>query len=230
MICKSKCVVLSSRKYSESSKILNVYTKDYGKLTLIAKGAFSPKSKFLGMVEMLNAVEVEFYFKQNREMHTLSNVDADIRFKNIKNDIELSTSAMICCELVNKTQNIGEINENIYLDLIESFKLIDLGLSFLSTLKFINKIISHLGYGLINNADENLPFTYFDYQNGNLNNNSGVRLTESETLCFISLFHDEKVNIDIEKNDFLKIFNALIRFLKIHLDRNIKINSIELLN
>ena len=230
MICKSKCVVLSSRKYSESSKILNVYSKDFGKLTLMAKGAFSPKSKFLGMVEMLNSIEAEFYFKQNREMHTLSNADADIRFKNIKNDIDLSTASMICCELINKTQNIGETNEEIYFDLIETFKIIDSGIVFLSTLKFINKIISHLGYALVNNADINLPFTYFDFQKGNLNNVSGVRLSESEAKVFQAIFDDENITKDIEKNDFIKIYNSLIRFLKIHLDRNITLNSIELLN
>lgn len=229
MICRSKCIVLSSRKYSESSKILNVYSKDFGKLTLIAKGAFSPKSKFLGMVEMLNAIEVEFYFKQNREMHILSNADSDIRFKNIKNDIEFSTAAMICCELVNKTQNNGEFNEEIYFDMIDTFKKIDDGIAFLSTLRFINKLISHLGYALVNNADVSSPFTYFDYHNGNLNNISGVRLSQSECIVFFSIFKEEVVNKDIEKNEFIKIFNALIRFLKIHLDKNITLNSIELL-
>ena len=42
-----ECFLLHQRAYGETSLIIDVFTKRDGKISLIAKGAKKPKSKFL---------------------------------------------------------------------------------------------------------------------------------------------------------------------------------------
>ncbi|MBI5464877.1 MAG: recombination protein O N-terminal domain-containing protein, partial [Ignavibacteriales bacterium] len=43
MIVKTDAVVIKSMKYSDTSKIVALYTKEFGKLSVIAKGARANK-------------------------------------------------------------------------------------------------------------------------------------------------------------------------------------------
>ena len=71
-ILKSEGVVLRRIKYSETSLILTFYTKDQGKISLIAKGARNPKSKFVGALEPATYASIVYYHKDSRELQLLS--------------------------------------------------------------------------------------------------------------------------------------------------------------
>ena len=43
----TEAIILSETRYSESSKILRAYTKEIGKVSIMAKGALRPKSKLV---------------------------------------------------------------------------------------------------------------------------------------------------------------------------------------
>jgi len=43
-----ECFLLHQRSYGETSIIVEAFTKNHGKMSLIAKGAKKPKSKFFG--------------------------------------------------------------------------------------------------------------------------------------------------------------------------------------
>ena len=45
-IIKTEAVVLSKLNYGDSSSIASLFTEDFGKLSVIVKGARSPKSKY----------------------------------------------------------------------------------------------------------------------------------------------------------------------------------------
>lgn len=59
-IVKSEAIILHTAKMGETSKRLKLYSRRNGVLTLIAKGARSPKSRLGGMLETLYVVEVVF--------------------------------------------------------------------------------------------------------------------------------------------------------------------------
>ncbi|TFB10109.1 DNA repair protein RecO, partial [Candidatus Marinimicrobia bacterium MT.SAG.4] len=74
-ILKAEGIILRRIKYSETSLIVTLYTKEYGKVSLIAKGARNPKSKFVGSLEPGTYVSVVYYHKENRDLQMLSEVD-----------------------------------------------------------------------------------------------------------------------------------------------------------
>jgi len=72
MIVQSKAIVLRVTDFQESSRIALLFTRDQGKLSVIAKGARSPKSKFISKLEPGNLLDVIYYHKQGRSIQTLS--------------------------------------------------------------------------------------------------------------------------------------------------------------
>lgn len=51
-------VVLGRQAYRENDSLVSVYTKDFGKLTLVARGAKKPASKLAGHLEPLSLIDL----------------------------------------------------------------------------------------------------------------------------------------------------------------------------
>lgn len=72
---KTEAIVLKSFRYGDSSKIVSLYTRRFGKIRVIAKGARSKKPRFGASLEPFAESLVIFYRKQERELQLLSSSD-----------------------------------------------------------------------------------------------------------------------------------------------------------
>jgi DNA repair protein RecO (recombination protein O) len=70
-----RALVLQSMAYSETSKILRLYTPELGIRSVIAKGAKRPKSRFGGVLEPFTEGNATFFLREGRDLHTLSGFD-----------------------------------------------------------------------------------------------------------------------------------------------------------
>jgi len=70
IFCRSVGIVLRCSDYSETSKIVTIYTRDYGKVRALAKGAKRKKSEFLGILEPLSLLEI-VYIERKSGLHIL---------------------------------------------------------------------------------------------------------------------------------------------------------------
>lgn len=68
-------VVLQTYRYSETSKIVRLATRDLGVQSAIAKGALRPNSRFGAGLELLSEGVAQLYFRETRELHTLGAFD-----------------------------------------------------------------------------------------------------------------------------------------------------------
>ena len=68
-------VVLQTYRYSETSKVVRLATRDLGVHSAIAKGALRPKSRFGAGLELLSEGVAHLYFRETRELHTLGAFD-----------------------------------------------------------------------------------------------------------------------------------------------------------
>lgn len=125
MIKKIEGIIVSEVDYKESSKIINVLTKEYGIIGLIARGTKQVKSKLSGVTSKLTYG----YFHVNYRENGLSNlIEVDIinHFKNIRKNIDLMSYALYLLELAEKVYK-HDNDENIYEMLIASLEKIDEG-------------------------------------------------------------------------------------------------------
>ena len=91
-------IILNTQDYGETSKILNVITKEYGIIGVIAKGCKSLKSNLRSVTDKLTYGKFYIYYKKDK-LSTLSGVDIIDNFKNIKNDISKISYASYLLEL-----------------------------------------------------------------------------------------------------------------------------------
>ena len=79
-------IILKERNYGESSKILDVFTKEYGIIGVISKGSKKIKSTLSGVSTKMTYGVFHIYYKENK-LSTLTGVDIINPFMNIKNSI-----------------------------------------------------------------------------------------------------------------------------------------------
>jgi DNA repair protein RecO (recombination protein O) len=73
--------------YGDSSSIALLFTEDLGKISVIVKGARSPKSKYGKIVDPLNYLSVVLYKKETRDLQLLSGADIIEHYPAMKNDL-----------------------------------------------------------------------------------------------------------------------------------------------
>ena len=95
---KVEGVVLTVQDYGETSRILNVITKEYGVIGIIAKGCKSIKSKLRSCTDKLTYGYFNIYYKKDK-LSILNSVDIIDNFKNIKKDIDKISYASYLLEL-----------------------------------------------------------------------------------------------------------------------------------
>ncbi|MCS7250630.1 MAG: recombination protein O N-terminal domain-containing protein, partial [candidate division WOR-3 bacterium] len=63
---KAKGVILLRKNFRSTSKLIDFYSQEYGRLLLLAKGVREGKNYLNGSLEPLNCCEIIFYKKENR--------------------------------------------------------------------------------------------------------------------------------------------------------------------
>jgi len=111
MIEKVEGIVLNERAYGETSKIINIITKEYGIIGAIAKGARTLKSEFRATTTKLSYGYFNIIYKEGK-LSTLVSVDIINPFKNIIKDIEKISYSAFLLEL--SEQVIKQTHQNIF--------------------------------------------------------------------------------------------------------------------
>ena len=91
-------IILTSQDYGETSKIINVITKQYGIIGMIVKGCKNIKSPLRSTTDKPTYGKFYIYYKKDK-LSTLTNVDIIDNFKNIKKDIIKISFATYLLEL-----------------------------------------------------------------------------------------------------------------------------------
>lgn len=118
-------IIANETNYGETSKILNVITKEKGLISVIAKGCKNLKSPLRSVCSKLTYGKFIIYYKENK-LSTLKEVSILDNFKNLKKDIAAISYAAYILELsdgVIKQNN----NSHIFDLLIQSLKKINEG-------------------------------------------------------------------------------------------------------
>ena len=74
-LVSTPAIVLSALRYSETSKIVRLATREYGVQSVIAKGALRPKSRFGAALQPMSEGQAQLLLKEHRELHMLTAFD-----------------------------------------------------------------------------------------------------------------------------------------------------------
>lgn len=150
----AKGIVLKVVPYKESDGILTIYFKEYGKLSVIAKGIFKPKSKNASACQPLMYSEFTLFLRSG--LSTLVRAVPLDAFRYLQQDLSSMAVATFIAEYYYKGIEENAPNLNHYRFIYESLKRLNDGypplLVYLFTIAFILKdvgsamLVDHCAY------------------------------------------------------------------------------------
>ena len=93
-------IVLSTLRYSETSKIVRLATRDHGVQSAIAKGALRPRSRFGAALQLLSEGQAHLLLKEQRELHILTAFDLNRLHVGLAADLDRYAIACALAEVM----------------------------------------------------------------------------------------------------------------------------------
>ena len=141
----SEAIILARKNYSEADRILIVFSKNFGKLSLLAKGIRKLKSKKRGHLEIFS--HIKFSATKTNAIDILTEVETINTFSKVRANLNKISLAYYFCEVVTKTTREDEIKNEVFNLLINFLKRLENETS-LKKLRheFLFKLLEELGY------------------------------------------------------------------------------------
>ena len=143
MIKNSIAIVLKRFPYSETSLIVRCFVKDLGKVSFIVHGAHRKKSPMGAYFQPANCLNLVYYFKENRDLQTISKASFNYSWSNIPKDLKKISYAMAMIELTDKCLTDNDSHNNLYGELFSSLKEVE------NSNNQLNLIYWHYQYSLL---------------------------------------------------------------------------------
>ncbi len=120
---KSEGIILSTRNYSETDKILVLFTKHFGKQTLIAKGTRKLTSRKRGSVEIFS--HVKFSATRGKSMGIITEIETISTYNPVRKTLKKVSLAYYFAEVILKTIRDEEKNKELYDYLLNVFSRLE---------------------------------------------------------------------------------------------------------
>ena len=114
LITNSTAIVLRRFPYSETSIIARCFVRDLGKVSFIVHGAHRKKSPMGAYFQPANCLDLVFYFKESRDLQTISKVAFACSWKQIVTDLKKIAYAMAMIELTDKCLTDYDAHPDLY--------------------------------------------------------------------------------------------------------------------
>ncbi len=183
--------ILHGRDFRDTSRLLDVFTLEYGRVSLVAKGARSPRSRLQGVLEPFSPLIISWSGKG--EVQTLTGAES------VKSSINLSAKQVMSAYYINELlQRLMTFHDphpelfEIYKKTLESFLNED---DELVLRRFEKHLLAEIGYGLNFEVEDGTTLVkdelyYYDIEKGpvRVNNNKvdGEFIISGQTLLDMS--------------------------------------------
>jgi DNA repair protein RecO len=240
MIVNTEAIVLKSIKFGDSSIISHIFSQSDGKISVIAKGARSPKSKFLGILEPMNYISVSFYKKSQKDLHTLSEAEKIIDFHKISTSLNHLACGLLFIESLNQTLEAYESNHSVFEVSVSFLSLLNKLQSnpFSSFIKSQFLLLKLIGYEFFLTLDlsDIGQKCYISFENGSLSNSrNSIHFIKFEKQTYKKMIdiYEKDLNdcsdIIITSKEFNEIVNFFVNYFGYHLDKKFFYSSLFLL-
>jgi DNA repair protein RecO (recombination protein O) len=93
-------IILSALRYSETSKVVRLATREHGVQSAIAKGALRPRSRYGAALQVLSEGQAQYLAKEHRELHLLTAFDLQHLHLALAADLARYASGSVLAEVM----------------------------------------------------------------------------------------------------------------------------------
>lgn len=245
MIVSTEGIILKIFPYSNTSIICNVFTKEYGKLTLISKGVRKAKNPQLSILQPFHLLELTFYYNKNRSMHILKEADIINDYIHIRCNFSSILFGTTINNIINKIFEEDFPNKIIFRLCKKSLKLLDSDIKknkviFLFFLYHLSKQLGFMpsykscntcGKKFTNDVIFSSSANSLICEQCNLHsaNDSDfvIKFSTLSKIDLINITHINKIfDIDLTHENMSELFNFFIAFMKSNISPMQKVKSI----
>ncbi len=225
MIERTLGIVLKQIKYGETSLIAHLYTRRWGRMAIMVKGArTSARSRKAHLFQPLTILELDIYFKPGRDLQNIKEVKNHSPFMHLTGDPVKSSVALFLAEILNKALREEEPNEELFdfLDThIQMLDVLERGIANFH-LYFLLRLTRHLGFNPgIPPPQKDL---WFDLSPGvfttspPLNDSFLTPALTSLMIRFLSVQASDLASIEIDRATRVEFLGGILRYYYLHLE------------
>ena len=145
MYLSTEAVVLSRRNFGEADRIITLFTRDHGKVTVLAKGVRRPRSKKAGHLEIGSWCKV--FIARGKNLDLLTEVELKRAFGISEFSESKAQKIYHLLEIIKNITADGQKNKKAFIMLVHFLKQISSGEEFnLISSTFKIKLLSNLGF------------------------------------------------------------------------------------
>jgi DNA repair protein RecO (recombination protein O) len=97
---RAEGIVLRTQPVTETSLLVTWFTREFGKLKTLAKGARRPKSPLRGQLDLFFTDEIVFFRSRRTDLHLLNEAYLEHSRRGIRQSVEQVAAAAVACEIV----------------------------------------------------------------------------------------------------------------------------------
>lgn len=141
MLQKCEGIIIRTTDYGETNKVVTLYTREWGKIGAMARGAKKPKSRLSGSTQLLTYGY--FLVQKGSGMGSLQQAEIISSMKSIREDIFLTAYASFIAELTDKAVEDRKPNPFLFELLYQTLNYLNEGydpeiLMFIYEMKMLN--------------------------------------------------------------------------------------------
>lgn len=217
MLQQTKGIVLHNIKYGDSSIIVHIYTREFGRQSYMVNGVRSKRSKFhYNNFQPLTILNLQVDHKPTRELQRLRELNISHPFHHIHTDIVKNSIALFVGEVLYRSLNDVESNHPLFDYLESAIQLLDYCNNGCVNyhLVFLVQFTRFIGIYPENNAELDL------YQPENCS------MAMHDLLSYTLKDLDK---LKLAKQERNQLLNAMVDYYYYHLDGMGKISSLKVL-
>lgn len=239
MLVESAAVVLRTQRFGDTSLIATLYTQQFGKCTVLAKGARTVGSPHGAALELPNHIRIAFYRSPRREVYLVRAAELTERFGQLRRSLEHMATALFVAESVLLTQPPEEPNSVLYALLLQALRGIEqsqsapfgIAVGFLLRLArllgfapSLQPLVSEPGASLILRSEDGVLAPAQHGQHGVV-----LHPTDGELLRTLQTIPLEAAPLlGLQLPEALRLIHGLLHYLEHHLERTLHLRSLDL--
>lgn len=127
MLYKVEGIVIKAIPYGESNTIITLYTKELGKIGVMARGAKKPKSRFTSITQLFT-YGIFVFQRTNKGLGTLQQGEALSSFRRIREDLVKTAYAAYLSELLDRLTTENDLKPDLFGWIKQALEYIDHGI------------------------------------------------------------------------------------------------------
>ncbi len=141
----SEGFVIGRKNFKEADRILILFTKDFGKISLIAKGVRKLTSRKRGGIEVFN--KIKFFAVKGKSLDILTELQMIKGFDQTRENLRKVSIGYYFCEVIGRTTRDGEKHIELFEILEDYFNKLETSRNLKKLrLEFVKEVLVSIGF------------------------------------------------------------------------------------